>query len=167
MKREWLAMAAAGTMLAAVSGVTIAATTEPPKPNDFLTQEKADQWRATKLSGVAIYGTDKKKIGSINDVLVGHDGKAQYIVLAIGGFLGIGQKSVAVPFDAITFTDKPLEPEPAPAAPAAGAPTAPGGMGASTAAAPPPPPPIAYPDHGTLSTTKEELQKAPDFRFAQ
>src|SRR5260370_24573074 len=101
-------MADVGKLIPAVCGVRIVATTEPPKPSDFLTQEKADQWRATKLAGVAIYGTDKKKIGSINDVLVGHDGKAEYIVLSVGGFLGIGPKSRAVPFDPLHFPRQPL-----------------------------------------------------------
>jgi sporulation protein YlmC with PRC-barrel domain len=56
------------------------------------------RWRASKLVGVSVIGNDQKKIGTIEDVLFDHDGNAQVIVVGVGGFLGIGEKNVGVPF---------------------------------------------------------------------
>ncbi len=75
---------------------------------DFRTQEGSDNWRASKLAGVTIFGPDNKKVGSISDVLMDHNGKASAIVIGVGGFLGLGQKDVAVPFDQVKFTDQPM-----------------------------------------------------------
>lgn len=110
-----------------------------------LSQENPDQWRGSKLAGVPIYGPDDKRVGKITDMLMSHDGKAQYVIVGIGGFLGIGEKDVAVPFDQVVFTDEPVKAPPstmgATTANAAVAPdtTAPAanGMSASTAVAPP------------------------------
>ena len=53
-----------------------------------------------------VYDPNDSKIGEVNDVLVNHDGKIEAFVVAVGGFLGVGEKDVAVPFDAIHFTNK-------------------------------------------------------------
>ena len=85
---------------------------------NFMTQEGSDMWRASKLSGVAIYGPDNRKVGNISDVLMDHSGRATAVVIGVGGFLGIGQKDVAVPYDQVHFTDQPMAPasgSPAPA----------------------------------------------------
>ncbi|MXP62436.1 PRC-barrel domain containing protein [Roseomonas sp. M0104] len=54
-------------------------------------------WRASKLIGADIYGADNKKIGEIDDLLVGNGGDMQ-AVISVGGFLGIGEKLVSVPY---------------------------------------------------------------------
>src|SRR3954464_1314841 len=71
----------------------------------FMTHPQANQWRASKLVGVNIYGADHQKIGDVNDVLVDHTGKAEAVVIGVGGFLGIGEKDVAVPFSAIQWRE--------------------------------------------------------------
>jgi sporulation protein YlmC with PRC-barrel domain len=53
-----------------------------------------------------VYDPSDAKIGEINDVLVGKDGKIDALIVGVGGFLGIGEKDVAVPFDAIHGTEK-------------------------------------------------------------
>lgn len=42
-------------------------------------------------------------IGDINDVLIGNDGKIAAVIVGVGGFLGMGEKNVALPFDQLTF----------------------------------------------------------------
>jgi hypothetical protein len=51
-----------------------------------------------------VYDPSDVKIGEINDVLVGKDGKLVAFVIGIGGFLGVDQKDVAVPFNSIRAT---------------------------------------------------------------
>jgi sporulation protein YlmC with PRC-barrel domain len=48
-----------------------------------------------------VYDPQEQKIGEISDVLVGPDGKISAFMVSVGGFLGIGEKHVAVPFDAV------------------------------------------------------------------
>ena len=74
-----------------------------PKPGDIVTQQAQDEWRASKLIGVDVYGADNKKIGSIKEVMMDHDGSAKSVVIGIGGFLGIGTKDIAVPFSAVQW----------------------------------------------------------------
>jgi sporulation protein YlmC with PRC-barrel domain len=48
-----------------------------------------------------VYGPDNAKIGDVDDVLLGADGKINALVIGVGGFLGIGEKHVIVPFAAV------------------------------------------------------------------
>jgi PRC-barrel domain len=69
----------------------------------FITQQQQNQWRASRLIGVDVYGSDNEKIGDINEVLVDRSGNADAVVLGVGGFLGIGEKNVALPFNAFEW----------------------------------------------------------------
>ena len=69
----------------------------------FLTQMDANEWRGSKLVGVDIYGSDNSKIGDINEVIVDRNGQAKAIVIGVGGFLGIGEKNVAIPWDKVQW----------------------------------------------------------------
>ena len=53
-----------------------------------------------------VYDPSDAKIGEISDVLVSKDGKIDAFIVAVGGFLGVGEKDVAVPFDAVRATEK-------------------------------------------------------------
>jgi hypothetical protein len=46
---------------------------------------------------------DWDDVGEINDVILGRDGQIKAVVLGVGGFLGIGEKSVAVPMQDVKF----------------------------------------------------------------
>ncbi len=74
----------------------------------FLTQEKSDQWRASKLIGVNVYNEKNDKIGDISEVIVDKTGKADAVVIGVGGFLGVGEKDVAVAFSALKWSDQPV-----------------------------------------------------------
>ena len=105
-------------MIAATSAAFIALSSlhtiaaESIAQGTTLAQESQDQWRSSKLVGVPIYGPDDKSVGKITDMLMGKDGKVAFVVIGVGGFLGIGEKDVAVPFAAVDFSDKPI-PQPA------------------------------------------------------
>src|SRR5215213_7827387 len=72
----------------------------------FLTQESPNQWRGSKLVGLTVYGPNNERIGDINEVLVDRNGKVDAVVIGVGGFLGIGEKDVALPFNQIKFVDQ-------------------------------------------------------------
>jgi sporulation protein YlmC with PRC-barrel domain len=53
-----------------------------------------------------VYDPSDSKIGKIDDVLVSDTGQVNALVVGVGGFLGAGEKDVAVPFTAVKWTDK-------------------------------------------------------------
>ena len=53
-----------------------------------------------------VYDPSDNKIGEIMDVLVSPEGRATALIVGVGGFLGAGQKDVAVPFTAVKHTMK-------------------------------------------------------------
>jgi sporulation protein YlmC with PRC-barrel domain len=53
-----------------------------------------------------VYDPSEKKIGEISDVLVDNDGKIDGFIVSVGGFLGLGEKDVAVPFSAVQASQR-------------------------------------------------------------
>lgn len=73
----------------------------------FVQNQDATDWRSSKLVGASVYGSDNASIGEVNDVLIGNDGKIRAVVIGVGGFLGVGEKNVAIPLDSLNITRKP------------------------------------------------------------
>lgn len=119
------------------------------------------KWRASKLIGVDIYGPDDKKVGDVTEVIVDKTGKVEMVTIGVGGFLGIGSKDVAVPFDQVNWSDQPIAP-PAPAPAASGS----AGGTTSAPAATAPKAPAMYPDHGKITMTKDQLKAAPGVTYS-
>lgn len=58
-----------------------------------------------KVEGTAVYGSDGKKIGSIERVMIEKvGGKVSYAVLGFGGFLGIGDDHYPLPWQSLTYS---------------------------------------------------------------
>ena len=53
-----------------------------------------------------VYDPNNAKIGQIMDVLVDKSGKINTLIIGVGGFLGAGEKDVAVPFEEVQATTK-------------------------------------------------------------
>jgi hypothetical protein len=84
-------------------------------------------------------------------------------VIGVGGFLGIGEKNVAVPFNALQWSDQPA-PRSASGTPGGTGTTGTGAAGTSAGSSSRNP---DYPDHAMLSgMTKDQLKNAPEFKFA-
>jgi sporulation protein YlmC with PRC-barrel domain len=94
---------AATALLAGPAVAQTTAPTQPAGPGQVMTQMPPDLMRGSKLMGVDVYGPDNQKIGDIDEVLVDRQGKIHGFVVGVGGFLGIGQKDVAIPFDQIQW----------------------------------------------------------------
>jgi sporulation protein YlmC with PRC-barrel domain len=54
----------------------------------------------------SVYDPNNNKVGEIMDVLVSSDGKVNALIVGVGGFLGAGEKDVAVNFTAVKKTMK-------------------------------------------------------------
>jgi sporulation protein YlmC with PRC-barrel domain len=53
-----------------------------------------------------VFDGNDNKVGQIKDVLVDQSGKIDTLIIAVGGFLGAGEKDVAVPFREVKATKK-------------------------------------------------------------
>ena len=58
----------------------------------------------SKLIGTDVRNAAGEKLGDIKDLVVNKSGKPAVAVIGVGGFLGLGQKNVGVPFDALQLT---------------------------------------------------------------
>jgi sporulation protein YlmC with PRC-barrel domain len=109
------ALALAGAALIALPAA--AQTTATPDASTKVQGDKAaamyemkpGQWRATKLTGVAVYNNNNERIGDVNELIVSRDGKTEAVVIGVGGFLGMGEHLVAVPFNQVKWMDTPRE----------------------------------------------------------
>ncbi|UWR32741.1 PRC-barrel domain-containing protein [Sulfitobacter sp. W027] len=61
--------------------------------------EMIQQMTAEDLEGSYVYGANDETVGEIDTLLIGDDGKIDRVVINVGGFLGLGEKPVAVTFD--------------------------------------------------------------------
>lgn len=63
---------------------------------------------ATNIIGESVYngsGDQAKNIGDVNDIVIGDDGQVQAVVVGVGGFLGIGEKNVAVDYSKLNWAE--------------------------------------------------------------
>ena len=68
------------------------------------TQGDEKRCKASDMIGMKVRGLKgDDTIGTINDVVLGQDGHIKYVAVSFGGFLGMGDKLFAVPFEAIDF----------------------------------------------------------------
>jgi sporulation protein YlmC with PRC-barrel domain len=63
-------------------------------------------YRLSKLIGSSVSNDKNQKIGSLDDVIADKNNKQlSFAVLQVGGFLGVGGRLVAVPFDSLVVDD--------------------------------------------------------------
>ncbi|MBK4720021.1 PRC-barrel domain-containing protein [Azospirillum sp. YIM DDC1] len=117
MRREIIA---AASVLALMTGTAMAQTTSPttgspttgaPTATEMNKSGNAPGSAATgsasgltggqmasaeNMMGKNVYGTDNEKVGEVEDIILDGNGQAQQLVISSGGFLGIGEKQIAV-----------------------------------------------------------------------
>ena len=60
---------------------------------------KASDMRASDLIGTRVYGTKDEDVGEVSDIIVNRDKNIREALVDVGGFLGMGEKTVAMPMD--------------------------------------------------------------------
>jgi hypothetical protein len=113
----------------------------------FLASQSADQWVFSKFKGTDVLGPDNAKVGDVNDLLFEKNGKIIGMIVGVGGFLGIGEKSVAIDMGAFQVV--------------------PASTGSTTGAAGGAASSDNDPTNVKLkvSWTKDQLKNAPDFQY--
>jgi PRC-barrel domain len=78
----------------------------PPSPNAqaHWYSHQSTEIRASKLIGATVQNDANESIGKINEVILSKDGKVAAVVVGVGGFLGMGEREVALSFEALRLT---------------------------------------------------------------
>jgi hypothetical protein len=118
-----ISIVATAVFLASASGVILAQTAAPPGPDPLLPQAEAttkenppkpiegqiitqdrNTYLASTLIGSWVYAPDNTTIGDVNDVIIEPGGDVVGVVIGVGGFLGVGEKPVAVALNRLTIS---------------------------------------------------------------
>jgi len=157
---------AAENSTTATSDKPAAATSDKASMSD---ESFKGDWRASKVVGLNVYNAQNENVGSINDLLMDKSGNIKAAVISVGGFLGMGARLVAVPFDKMKFSTEPVAYTGTSSnAPAGGAKppstTTTGSSSTSSSASASKPNPW-YPDHAMFDATKDQLKTMPEFKY--
>lgn len=81
------------------------ATPKTPVPGQIVVQDANTLLAKQDLIGQTVHAPDKAKVGSISDLILSKDGKSvEGFLIGVGGFLGIGEKTVALKMDRLKMT---------------------------------------------------------------
>ena len=78
--------------------------TQTGKSESFVTVQPAGQWLVTQFIGQQVTNNASEDVGDINDLLFDKSGQVSTVVIGVGGFLGIGEKNVAIAFGSLSIT---------------------------------------------------------------
>jgi sporulation protein YlmC with PRC-barrel domain len=163
-------------LLASAAFAQSPATTTTPAAAPVTASDSSynGNWRASKVVGLSVYNDGNESLGSINDLLTDKSGNIKAVVIGVGGFLGVGEQLVAVPFDKIKFVNEPMVSNTASTSTGSGmsgTKSTTTGAGTTTGSAPAAPaaaskPNPWYPDHAVLSATKDQLKGMAEFKYS-
>jgi sporulation protein YlmC with PRC-barrel domain len=136
------------------------------------TTTASGEWRTSKMDGIKVYNDANENIGSINDLLMDKSGNVKIAVIGVGGFLGMGEHLVAVPYEKLKFVNQAVASttttRPATTTTTTGAAT---GTERTTTTAPAASTTSStskwYPDHAVFNATKDELKHMPEFKYSE
>jgi sporulation protein YlmC with PRC-barrel domain len=165
------------TTASMIGGASAQTATNQVGSTTSATMHKEGEWRGSKLAGVDVYNEANDKIGDINDVILDRSGKVANVILAVGGFLGLGEHYVAVGFDKLKWVDQPVTattasttsaPTNAPATtsvPDSTTRTTTGAATTTTTTTTTVADKRWYPDHAVYNATKDDLKAMPEFKY--
>ncbi|WP_027519676.1 PRC-barrel domain-containing protein [Bradyrhizobium sp. WSM1417] len=180
MLMKSIAAGLAGTALLATVAFAqnpTATTDKAPAAASTTTTTASGQWRTSKMDGIKVYNDANENIGSINDLLMDKSGNIKIAVIGVGGFLGLGEHLVAVPYEKLKFVNEAVaytgaagsNPNSAANRPAAttttGAATGTDNKPATTTTATSSS--KWYPDHAVFNASKDELKNMPEFKYSE
>jgi sporulation protein YlmC with PRC-barrel domain len=85
---------------------TVAALATPAFAAQTMSRLPPDSFTVTDYYKQNIYDNGQNTVGKIDDVLIDKSGKITTLIVGVGGFLGMGEKDVALPFAAVKAEKK-------------------------------------------------------------
>ena len=89
------------TTLAAVAALMIAVSPAAAQTPTFMDMQNNTEVLGSDFIGTPVKGKDGQLLGKIDNLVFDQNGRIELAVIGVGGFLGIGEKVVAVPFEAV------------------------------------------------------------------
>jgi sporulation protein YlmC with PRC-barrel domain len=121
----------------------------PADTAKFIQSQGTDQFVFSKFKGTDVLGPDNAQVGNVSDILFDKNGKILGLVVGVGGFLGIGEKSVAIDMSAFQIV------------PASSVSSTTGAGGGAASSASDDPTNVKL----KVTWTKDQLKNAPDFQY--
>jgi sporulation protein YlmC with PRC-barrel domain len=118
------------------------------------------EWQASKLIHMNVYNSQNEKIGDIKELMLDKSGKIDAVAIGVGGFLGVGERDVAVKFEQLKWAN-----EPAPSSTSSN--ERKGTTTGSNTADAAKKTDRTYPDHAVLNATKDQLKAMPQFNYSK
>jgi sporulation protein YlmC with PRC-barrel domain len=72
-------------------------------------QKMASGYRAKNIIGSPVVNEHNEKIGMVDDLIIEPSEKVPFAILSVGGFLGVGERLVVVPFDSLKISQDMIE----------------------------------------------------------
>jgi hypothetical protein len=97
----------ASTLAMALAAPALAEQPKAPQnaaSGSFVTVAGANEMNASEWIGAPVKNAKDETVGDINDLIFGADGKIVAVVAGVGGFLGLGEKNVGLPYDEVKLT---------------------------------------------------------------
>ncbi|TCU72444.1 sporulation protein YlmC with PRC-barrel domain [Bradyrhizobium sp. R2.2-H] len=171
MLTKSIAAGLAGTALLATAAFAQAptATTDkaPTAAATTISTTATGQWRTSKMDGLKVYNEANENIGTINDLLMDKNGDIKIAVIGVGGFLGVGEHLVAVPYEKLKFVNEAVAYTGTSAKPGATTTTTTGAATDRPAATATSSTSKWYPDHAVFNASKDELKNMPEFKYSE
>jgi len=167
MSMKYMAAALLASSLLSVPAFAQSAQKSDPSAAAQTATQTLGTWRTSKMISLNVYNNNNEKIGDINELITDSSGKIDAVVIGVGGFLGMGERNVGLPWSQLKFV---MEPRPANAASNSTTQTTTVGAGAGTPATTTTTTTTVastrdYPDHVVINMTKEQLVALPSFKY--
>ena len=163
MLSKFLAAAALGTALIAAPAMAQNNKMSDSKSSSASTTNQtataAGLWQGSKLINLNVYNDQGEKIGSIKELMVDKSGNISSAVVGVGGFLGMGERDVAIKWGDLKFSNEPVK-----TSSSSNTTTRPGTTGAGSNASSSNGP-KTYPDHAVFNASKDQLKAMPQFDY--
>jgi len=161
MLSKFLAAAVLGSALIAAPALAQGTMSESKSSaaSTNQTATAAGVWQGSKLISLNVYNDQNEKIGSIKDLMVDKSGNIVSAVIGVGGFLGMGERDVAVKFADLKWSNEPVKSASNPNTTTTRPATTGAGTNATSSG------PKTYPDHAVFNATKDQLKAMPQFDY--
>ena len=101
-----IAIFAAAAVLSATGAYAQTKTMQTAQATAPAQTKNMTQMLASDVVKSDVYDAGENKIGVIDDVLMARDGSPEQAVIGVGGFLGVGEKDVAIPFSELKIKSR-------------------------------------------------------------
>jgi sporulation protein YlmC with PRC-barrel domain len=78
-----------------------AADTSSPTPPKFVTEQTSSEILASDFTGSPVITSDGKQVGIVKNLVFDENGRISLAVIGVGGFMGVGGKDIATPFESL------------------------------------------------------------------